>query len=103
VILEKIGYTLIPFPGKEGITKSGWAAKRVPKGHAAFIANNFIIGELPEEPDEDNLFAPRLRELAQKSGYWDGKEPFHFSRVRNEKSEWQVRWKGAVSFFEGRE
>merc|ERR1719377_447907 len=42
--------------GVQGITKSIWAAQRVPKGHFAMVANAFTIEELPEEPNEDFLF-----------------------------------------------
>lgn len=67
--------------GVEGHIKSIWAAQRVPKGHVAPVANEFTIGELPEEPNEDFLFPRNIREAARVSGLWDGHGSFHFSRV----------------------
>mmetsp|Transcript_72946 Transcript_72946/g.152287 ORF Transcript_72946/g.152287 Transcript_72946/m.152287 type:complete len:698 (-) Transcript_72946:252-2345(-) len=67
--------------GVEGFSKSLWAAMRLPKGHAAFIANNFILRELPAEPTEDWLFTDNIHEAAKKSGLWDGRGALDFSRV----------------------
>ncbi|CAD7928552.1 unnamed protein product [Amoebophrya sp. A120] len=50
--------------------KSVWAAQRVPKGHAAFIANNFILREVPAEPTADILFSAKLHAVAEKAGLW---------------------------------
>jgi len=67
--------------GVPGVTKSVWAAMRVPKGHAGFIANNFVLREVPEEQNEDWLFSSNIREAARASKLWDGKEPLDFARV----------------------
>eukprot|EP00931_Biecheleriopsis_adriatica_P043771 TRINITY_DN25014_c0_g1_i1.p1 TRINITY_DN25014_c0_g1~~TRINITY_DN25014_c0_g1_i1.p1 ORF type:complete len:711 (-),score=124.90 TRINITY_DN25014_c0_g1_i1:7-1947(-) len=67
--------------GVPGVAKSVWAAMRLPPGHVAFVANNFVLREIPEQPDENWLFSPKLREAALVSGLWDGNEPFDFSRV----------------------
>eukprot|EP00928_Gymnodinium_smaydae_P004972 TRINITY_DN11708_c0_g1_i1.p1 TRINITY_DN11708_c0_g1~~TRINITY_DN11708_c0_g1_i1.p1 ORF type:complete len:671 (+),score=97.16 TRINITY_DN11708_c0_g1_i1:53-2065(+) len=67
--------------GVNGITKSVWAAQRVPKGHFAVVANDFIIEELPEEPNEDFAFNTNARRAAVAAGLWDGKGAFHFSKT----------------------
>jgi len=50
--------------------KSVWAAQKVPAGHAAFVANNFVIRHVPEEPTEDFLFSSDLRGTAEALGFW---------------------------------
>lgn len=55
-----------------------WAAQRVPEGHVAVVANSFIIGEMPLEPNDDFKFSPNVRSEALKAKLWDGKEPFNF-------------------------
>uniref|UniRef100_A0A7S4SSK6 Phospholipase B-like n=1 Tax=Alexandrium monilatum TaxID=311494 RepID=A0A7S4SSK6_9DINO len=67
--------------GVPGVVKSVWAAMRLPKGHAAFIANNFILREVPETPNEDWLFSSKMREAAKVAGLWDGNGPLDFARV----------------------
>mmetsp|Transcript_105164 Transcript_105164/g.255309 ORF Transcript_105164/g.255309 Transcript_105164/m.255309 type:complete len:506 (-) Transcript_105164:72-1589(-) len=67
--------------GVPGVTKSVWAAKRVPRGHAAFVANNFILRDVPETPNEDWLFSPKIRDAAKAAGLWDGNGPLDFTRV----------------------
>lgn len=54
--------------GAKNITKSVWAARRVPKGEIAVISNNFIIGDLPLEPTDDILFNPKIREATKAKG-----------------------------------
>uniref|UniRef100_A0A7S2HNW7 Dipeptidase n=1 Tax=Zooxanthella nutricula TaxID=1333877 RepID=A0A7S2HNW7_9DINO len=67
--------------GVNGVTKSVWAAQKVPKGHFAVIANDFIIGELPEEPTDDFLFNRHAFRAARAAGLWDGVGKLHFSRA----------------------
>lgn len=67
--------------GVPGVTKSVWAAMRLPKGHVAFVANNFILRELPEAPNEDWLFSPKIREAAEAAGLWSGRGPLDFART----------------------
>ena len=61
--------------------KSVWAAQRVPKGHAAFIANNFILGEVPEKQSEDFLYSSHIFAVAEKAGFWTPGTPLNFARV----------------------
>jgi len=68
--------------GVDGITKSVWAAWRVPKGHAAFVANNYIIRSIPSEPNEDFLFSKGIFSAAKQMGYWKESDgPLDFARV----------------------
>lgn len=67
--------------GVKGVTNSVWAAQKVPKGHIAVIANEFIIGDLPEEPTNDVLFNKNIRQAALAAKLWDGKSALHFSKT----------------------
>mmetsp|Transcript_52347 Transcript_52347/g.146014 ORF Transcript_52347/g.146014 Transcript_52347/m.146014 type:complete len:547 (-) Transcript_52347:424-2064(-) len=67
--------------GVKNITKSVWAAQKVPKGHLAVIANDFIIGNLPEQPTDEVLFNIEIRRAALAAGLWDGEGALHFSHV----------------------
>eukprot|EP00929_Paragymnodinium_shiwhaense_P074970 TRINITY_DN3833_c0_g1_i1.p1 TRINITY_DN3833_c0_g1~~TRINITY_DN3833_c0_g1_i1.p1 ORF type:complete len:696 (+),score=161.97 TRINITY_DN3833_c0_g1_i1:65-2152(+) len=67
--------------GVEGVIKSVWAAQRVPKGHVAVIANDFIIGDLPDEPNDDFLFGKNVHRAAIEAGLWDGKGTMHFTNT----------------------
>eukprot|EP00392_Amoebophrya_sp_AT5.2_P003599 g3604.t1 len=63
--------------------KSVWAAQRLPEGHAAFIANNFILRELPDEPTEEFLFSKYLHQVAVAAKIYDptlGKQ-LHFAKT----------------------
>jgi dipeptidase len=62
-------------------SKSAWVAQRVPKGHLAVVANEFIIGNLPEQPTEGFLFNKDIFRMARAAGLWDGEGPLHFART----------------------
>jgi len=67
--------------GVKGIVKSVWAAQKVPKGHVAVVANEFTMGELPEEPNEEFLFAKDIHKAAIAAGLWDGQGALDFSQA----------------------
>lgn len=67
--------------GVSGVTKSVWAAQRIPKGHVAVIPNEFIIGDVPDEPTDDFLYGKDTFKAALASGLWDGKGRLHWSRA----------------------
>jgi dipeptidase len=67
--------------GVSRITKSVWAAQRVPKGHFATIANEFIIGDLPNEPNEDFLFNLKIKEAGLAAKLWDGKGVLNWKKT----------------------
>jgi len=48
-----------------------WAAQRVPEGHIAVIANDFIIKEIdPEKRGTDFLYSDNMHDIAKKHGLW---------------------------------
>ena len=69
--------------GFEGVSKSTWAAKKVPKGHVAVLANTFTIGELPAYPNQDILFNLNIRETARAANLWKGSDsdPLDFTKI----------------------
>jgi len=67
--------------GVPSVGKSAWVAMRLPPGHAAFVANNFILREVPKAPSDSWLFSANLRDVARASGLWNGQEPLDFSKV----------------------
>lgn len=58
-----------------------WAAQRVPDGHVAVVANNFIIRRVEPEDTENFMLHPGLLELAQEAGLWRGEGEFDFLTV----------------------
>lgn len=58
-----------------------WAAQRVPDGHVAVVANNFIIRRVDPEDTENFMTHPGLLELAQEAGLWSGEGEFDFLSV----------------------
>ena len=69
--------------GFAGVSKSTWAAQRVPKGHIAVLSNTFIIRELPAEPNDEFSFNRNIRETARAAGLWRGedKDAIHFTKT----------------------
>eukprot|EP00516_Mucochytrium_quahogii_P008438 CAMPEP_0203759542 /NCGR_PEP_ID=MMETSP0098-20131031/12572_1 /ASSEMBLY_ACC=CAM_ASM_000208 /TAXON_ID=96639 /ORGANISM=" , Strain NY0313808BC1" /LENGTH=611 /DNA_ID=CAMNT_0050652551 /DNA_START=232 /DNA_END=2067 /DNA_ORIENTATION=- len=58
-----------------------WAAQRVPEGHVAAIANEFIIKEIPQEPHPDFLHSKNMHSEAKAAGLWNGEGEFNFRKV----------------------
>lgn len=69
--------------GFAGVSKSTWAAQRVPKGHVVVLANTFIIKSLPAAPNADFKFNLNIRDTARAAGIWSGSDEdlFDFSQV----------------------
>lgn len=67
--------------GVNGVLRSVWTAQKVPKGHAAFVANTFTIGDLPEKPNDEFRFPREIFRAAIVAGLWDGKGKLHWSNV----------------------
>jgi len=59
-----------------------WAAQRVPEGHVAVVANNFIIKEIDFEDAEGTnyMWSANILDVARKAGVYDGSEPFNWQR-----------------------
>jgi dipeptidase len=67
--------------GVSGIINAVWVGQKVPKGHLAVVANEFTIGELPDKPNSDYLFNPKIRDAAIAAKLWDGKGTLNWKRV----------------------
>jgi len=67
--------------GVSGVTRSVWAAQKIKKGHLAVIPNEWIIGDLPEEPNDEFLFNKDIHKAALVAGLWDGKGKLNFAKV----------------------
>eukprot|EP00927_Polykrikos_kofoidii_P045124 TRINITY_DN38_c0_g1_i4.p1 TRINITY_DN38_c0_g1~~TRINITY_DN38_c0_g1_i4.p1 ORF type:complete len:715 (-),score=78.63 TRINITY_DN38_c0_g1_i4:85-2142(-) len=67
-----------PWAGMRGAL---WAARRVPDGHLAVLANNFIIQDVDPTDTDNFMLHPGLFALAKEAGLWDGKRKFNFLRM----------------------
>ena len=69
--------------GVPGVSKATWAAQKVPKGHLVVLANAFIIGDLPSEPNDEFRFNSNLRQAARVAGLWEGSDTdaIHFTNT----------------------
>jgi len=56
-----------------------WVAARVPDGHIAVVANNFVIREVDCEDNSRFLCSSGLVEKATAAGAWDGSKPFDWA------------------------
>ncbi len=63
-----------------------WAAQRVPDGHIAVVANEFIIKTIPEGPHPDFMHSPNMRSEAIAAGFWNGSGAFDFQQVYGTKT-----------------
>lgn len=59
-----------------------WAAQRVPEGHVAVVANNFIIKEIDFEDTSGTNFmwSANILEIARQAGVYDGSETFNWQK-----------------------
>lgn len=64
-----------------------WVAQRVPQGHIAVVANEFIIQNVPDVPGEDFIYSENLRSEAIAAGFWNGTGEFNFQQVYGRKTE----------------
>ncbi|MCM1029007.1 MAG: C69 family dipeptidase [Alloprevotella sp.] len=62
-------------PGKKG---GVWAAARIPDDHIAVSANISRIGEIDFNDPDNFMYSSNVKDVAEKMGFWDGKEPFSF-------------------------
>lgn len=64
----------------EGKDKIGgiWAAVRIPDNHIGISANISRISTLDLKDTDNYMASNNVFEVAQKLGFWDGKEPFKF-------------------------
>lgn len=59
-----------------------WAAQRVPDGHVAVVANEFIIKEIDLDDPENFMASANVHEVAIRNKFWDPKsgKPFNFRK-----------------------
>lgn len=64
----------------EGRDKVGgvWAAVRIPDDHVGVNANNSRISNIDIEDTDNYMASKNVFEVAERLGFWDGKEPFCF-------------------------
>ncbi|HEC44184.1 MAG TPA: peptidase [Bacteroides sp.] len=64
----------------EGPDKIGgvWAAQRIPDDHVGISANISRIGEINLDNQDYFMASENVFDVAEKMGYWDGKETFKF-------------------------
>jgi dipeptidase len=76
---EVWAFQILPDPtGKSAI----WAAKRIPDGEAAVVANMFTIREIPRDADsKDILHSPNLFSVAEERGWIKAGAPLDFTRT----------------------
>ena len=69
----------------EGKDKIGgvWAAQRIPDDHVGISANFSRIGAIDLKNKDFFMASDNVKEVAEKLGYWDGKEEFIFYKVYN--------------------
>lgn len=58
-----------------------WVAQRVPKGHVAVVANQFIIRTVDLSDTENFLGSDNLLEVAERAGLWDSKTQVNDTHV----------------------
>ena len=59
-----------------------WAARKVPDAHVAVVANQFVITTLPEEEQGSQwLASANIKDVATRSGLWDGSGQLNFLEV----------------------
>lgn len=51
-------------------TSAVWVAKRVPDGHVAVVANQFVIRRLVLNDEDNFLFSTNIHEVAARAGLW---------------------------------
>ena len=63
-------------------TSAVWAARKVPDAHVAVVANQFVITTLPpEEQGSQWLASANVKDVATRSGLWDGSGQLNFLEV----------------------
>jgi dipeptidase len=60
---------------------SVWAARKVPDGHVAALANQFTISTINSSDSENYLHSTEMYSIAISQGLWNGKSEFRFNHV----------------------
>jgi dipeptidase len=68
-----------------------WCAQRIPDENVGICANIPRISEVDFKNSDYFMYSTNLKEVAKNLGYWDGKEPFKFWKVINDKKPFAIR------------
>jgi len=68
-----------------------WAAQRIPDDHVGISANISRIGEIDLNNTDYYMASENVYEVAEKMGFWDGKEPFKFWKVYSDRKPFGIR------------
>jgi dipeptidase len=68
-----------------------WCAERIPDSNVGICANIPRISEIDFNNPDYFMYSTDLQNVAKKLGYWDGKEPFKFWKVINNKKPFAIR------------
>lgn len=74
-------YTSVMDAKWQGRRGALWAAKRVPNGHVAVVADGFIIKEIDINDKENVIAHPGLYDLTKEAGLWDGQGEFNWAKI----------------------
>ena len=82
--------TGIPGSGK-GKPSSIWCAERIPDENVGICANIPRISVIDFKNHDYFMYSTDLQNVAEKLGYWDGKEPIRFWKIINGKKPFSIR------------
>lgn len=68
-----------------------WAAQRIPDDHVGVCANISRISEINLKEKDHFMASENVFSVAQKMGFWDGKEPFKFWKAYSGAKPFQIR------------
>lgn len=74
------GWILHILPDPTG-RSSVWAARRVPDGHVAALANQFTISTIDSKDTDNYMHSENMYSVAISQGLWNGKSEFRFNHV----------------------
>lgn len=68
-----------------------WCAQRIPDENVGVCANIPRISDIDFKNSDYFIYSTDLKNVAKKLGYWDGKGPFKFWKVINDKKPFAIR------------
>ncbi|MEE4178539.1 MAG: C69 family dipeptidase [Bacteroides sp.] len=75
-------------PGKPSAM---WVAQRIPDDHVGISANIPRISDVDFDDPDYFMYSKDLKEVAKRTGFWDGEEPFKFWKVINGRKPFAIR------------
>ncbi len=75
-------------PGKPSAM---WVAQRIPDDHVGVSANIARISDVDFNNPNYFLYSKDLKEVAKRTGFWDGEEPFKFYKVVSGRKPFAIR------------